>query len=842
MAETSKTEQRAWYTGQVAAYKKLFPDYEEYAATLEKFLGAEVGRIAPLAIVQTRPKAVASFAEKILRKSGPGRDPAHELTDLCGGRVICRTPSEVEAVCRLVEDRFEVDVENSEMKGHVDTGWRGRAAAAGGSPMEFGYRSIHYIVAFKDDASYGMRIPARVRGLWAEVQVRTVAEHSWADFGHDLSYKGAFELPVRWQRELAIIAAGLEDVDRAYDRIEQALRTYASSYGSYLSEEEVREEVEILETVRRYDRRNAKLAARIGKLAMTIGDWEKAVQVMSSHVDASSLDSAHQPLLRDLGVALCKVHVANPNGRDYARGQRYLKKAVELSERKDPDALASLAGTWKRKNGWEGDQARELYREAFEADPSDFYPLTNFLEFEVRRARSTSVVAPMAPAMRAAIERCSAQAEVGVNLPWVFYGTGKLRLLLGEPYDAVRAYAKAVQASPAGYMIDGALESLAALAPVKRELEGYEWVRRLLLAGRSARFPTPAAKAQVRRLSIGDFASDRSVVIVVGGTHASVAARMKAYRGLLEHAFRDFAGTIICGGTKAGVSGLVGGLSRGSRGRIRAVGYLPRRDVPAAVDTRYEIRETDGAGFSPLEPLQNWIDLIASGVDPKDVRVLGINGGDIAAVEYRIALALGASVGVVEQSGREASKLLADEQWVVAENLAPLPHDEETVRAFVGSGTSKLSAADREAIARDIHERHRADAAAEMSTDPFMRPWDELSGELKESSRQQADHIEAKLRDIGCSVRPVTDRKIVLMSFTDEEVERLSEMEHGRWNAERLTRGWRWGDEKDTTRKISPSLVPWSELPENVRDYDRKTVRAIPRYLEAIGLEVRRGR
>jgi ppGpp synthetase/RelA/SpoT-type nucleotidyltranferase len=842
MAETTKKQQQEWYRGQVAAYKKLFPAYEEYAATLEKFLKSEVGRIAPLAIVQTRPKAVASFAEKILRKGGPGRDPAHELTDLCGGRVICRTPGEVEAVCCLVEDHFEVDVENSEMKGHVDTGWRGRAAAADGRPMEFGYRSIHYIVAFKEGASYGMRIPARVRGLWAEVQVRTMAEHSWADFGHDLSYKGAFELPVRWQRELAIIAAELEDVDRAYDRIEHGLGTYASSYGSYLSEEQVREEIEILETVRRYDRSNAELAARIGKLAMTIGDWERAVQVMARHVDANALDSAHQPLLRDLGVALCKQHAERPNGRDYARGQRYLNKAVELSGRKDPDALASLAGTWRRKKGWKGDEAHELYREAFEVDPSDFYPLTNFLEFEVRRAGSTSVVAPMAPSMRAAMERCRAQAEVGVNLPWVFYGLGKLHLLLGEPYDAVRAYAKAVQASPAGYMIDGSLDGLEALTPVKGELDGYEWVRRLLLAGRSARFPTPAAKARVRRLSVGDFEPDRSVVIVVGGTDPRVAVRMRAYRGLLDRAFRDFTGTIICGGTKAGVSGLVGGLSSKSRGRIRAVGYVPSREVPAAVDTRYEIRETDGAGFTPLEPLQNWIDLIASGVDPKDVRVLGINGGNIAAVEYRIALALGASVGVVEQSGREASRLLADEQWVVADNLAPLPHDDETVRAFVGCGAPSLSATDREAIARDIHERHRADVAAEMSTDPFMRPWDDLSEELKKSSRHQADHINAKLRDVGCSVHPVTDRKIVLMTFTDEEVERLAEMEHGRWNAERLTSGWRWGEDKDSARRISPFLVPWSELPEKVREYDRKAVRAIPRHLEAIGLEVRRGR
>jgi hypothetical protein len=62
-------------------------------------------------------------------------------------------------------------------------------------------------------------------------------------------------------------------------------------------------------------------------------------------------------------------------------------------------------------------------------------------------------------------------------------------------------------------------------------------------------------------------------------------------------------------------------------------------------------------------------------------------------------------------------------------------------------------------------------------------------------------------------------------------------MEHARWNAERLLAGWTLG-ERDTKRHINPYLVPWSELPENIREYDRQAVRKIPALLACIQKKV----
>lgn len=68
----------------------------------------------------------------------------------------------------------------------------------------------------------------------------------------------------------------------------------------------------------------------------------------------------------------------------------------------------------------------------------------------------------------------------------------------------------------------------------------------------------------------------------------------------------------------------------------------------------------------------------------------------------------------------------------------------------------------------------------------------------------------------------------------------MAEMEHARWNVERLLDGWKRGEKIDVLNKVSPHLVGWADLPEDVKEWDRKTVRKIPEYLAKVGLEVRR--
>jgi hypothetical protein len=70
-------------------------------------------------------------------------------------------------------------------------------------------------------------------------------------------------------------------------------------------------------------------------------------------------------------------------------------------------------------------------------------------------------------------------------------------------------------------------------------------------------------------------------------------------------------------------------------------------------------------------------------------------------------------------------------------------------------------------------------------------------------------------------------------------VEHLARLEHDRWMAERLLDGWTYAPgPKDLRRKRTPWLVPWEDMPEEQRDYDRNTVRNLPRFLAQAGLRI----
>lgn len=152
------------------------------------------------------------------------------------------------------------------------------------------------------------------------------------------------------------------------------------------------------------------------------------------------------------------------------------------------------------------------------------------------------------------------------------------------------------------------------------------------------------------------------------------------------------------------------------------------------------------------------------------------------------------------------------------------------------TGSGALSAALLEQIARAIHARYRKNQKGRKpETDAAMRPWEELPDSLQGSNRDQAADIGTKLRAIGCGIAPAEGTRVVV-TFTPAEIERLAVLEYERWVAERRASGWTAGPVRDVERKITPHLVPYEQLPEEIREYDREAVRAIPEVLAEAGL------
>ncbi len=149
-----------------------------------------------------------------------------------------------------------------------------------------------------------------------------------------------------------------------------------------------------------------------------------------------------------------------------------------------------------------------------------------------------------------------------------------------------------------------------------------------------------------------------------------------------------------------------------------------------------------------------------------------------------------------------------------------------------------------ETLAQAIHESYRLERLAEMQTkgeDPSQdistREWSALDEGLKDSNRQQADHIDIKLRAAGLEQAPLTDPRPAVEALEGETIELLAQMEHRRWNAERWLQGWTQGA-KDKPRKVTPYLVSWEELPAFIQNYDRQTVCRLPDFLHAVNRKI----
>jgi hypothetical protein len=106
----------------------------------------------------------------------------------------------------------------------------------------------------------------------------------------------------------------------------------------------------------------------------------------------------------------------------------------------------------------------------------------------------------------------------------------------------------------------------------------------------------------------------------------------------------------------------------------------------------------------------------------------------------------------------------------------------------------------------------------------MLTHWKQLRQIDRESNIQAANHAAIKLRQIGKNTD--TDKDIKL---NDEELNQLSELEHRRWNAEKLLLGWfpylndtEWKTSKTELRKqkFHNYLVTFEQLPEYEKSKD----------------------
>lgn len=70
--------------------------------------------------------------------------------------------------------------------------------------------------------------------------------------------------------------------------------------------------------------------------------------------------------------------------------------------------------------------------------------------------------------------------------------------------------------------------------------------------------------------------------------------------------------------------------------------------------------------------------------------------------------------------------------------------------------------------------------------------------------------------------------------------ERMAENVHEVWAAARMAEGWVWGEKRDDKLKHHPCLVPYDQLPESEKEYDRKTAIQTLRFILKSGYSIKK--
>ena len=83
--------------------------------------------------------------------------------------------------------------------------------------------------------------------------------------------------------------------------------------------------------------------------------------------------------------------------------------------------------------------------------------------------------------------------------------------------------------------------------------------------------------------------------------------------------------------------------------------------------------------------------------------------------------------------------------------------------------------------------------------------------------------------------RPINTEDVILSEDLLKLTEDIAANVHDVWAEGRIAEGWTLGEVKDAEKKTTPLLIPYDELPESEKEYDRNTA------LETLKLIIKMG-
>lgn len=216
----------------VKKYEKSFEIYESFETILKNYIqglldkAIQEGKLDKESVeIKSRTKEIESFKGKISRddKKLKYKDPLSEITDLVGIKIMLTSLKDENIVYELLklEMKDNIDKENSVDKTEDIKKER-----------KFGYLGRHLVVFYDENMfELGKHLinkeihPSHFKGLRAEIQIKTLLQHVWAEVEHKARYKAGEELSNDKKRYFDRLAALIEVADDLFkDLVEESER------------------------------------------------------------------------------------------------------------------------------------------------------------------------------------------------------------------------------------------------------------------------------------------------------------------------------------------------------------------------------------------------------------------------------------------------------------------------------------------------------------------------------------------------------------------------------------------------------------------------------------------
>lgn len=85
---------------------------------------------------------------------------------------------------------------------------------------------------------------------------------------------------------------------------------------------------------------------------------------------------------------------------------------------------------------------------------------------------------------------------------------------------------------------------------------------------------------------------------------------------------------------------------------------------------------------------------------------------------------------------------------------------------------------------------------------------------------------------------PIDTSKVELPDDLLELTEKIAENVHENWSVGRIADGWTYGETRDDEKKTTPCLVPYAELTDSEKEYDRVTAIQTLKLIVALGYKI----